>query len=147
MDIKLKTMNLFKYIYYKSHQLNLTNNNFGDGKFGSLLAGTFTISVSLIVILIGMDEYIRFFFDINLFYLHDVIGKYGNVAFEIVFIACPIWLYFRKNGEEIIQEYDRRSLTSKFYNLSPYWAIGVLYFIVCAWLTSAVFLMSVVNSK
>ena len=54
-------MNLFKYIYYKAHQLNLKNHNFGDGKFGSLLAGTFTISVSLIVMSIGMEEYIRFF--------------------------------------------------------------------------------------
>ncbi len=143
-------MNLFKYIYYKAHQLNLKNHNFGDGKFGSLFAGTFTISVSLIVMSIGMEEYIRFFFDINLFYLydylHDVIGKYGNVALEIVFIACPIWFYFRKNGEEIIQEYDRRSLTSKFYNLSPYLAIGVLYFIVFAWLMSSIYLMGLTNS-
>src|SRR5574344_863170 len=105
-------MNLFKYIYYKAHQLNLKNNNFGYGISGSLLAGTFTITISIVLISIGIMEYLNVIFKINLF-----------------------------------QGYNRRSLTSKFYNLSPYLAIGVLYFIVCAWLTSAVFLMSVVNSK
>src|SRR5574344_378898 len=137
-------MNLFKYIYYKAHQLNLKNNNFGYGISGSLLAGTFTITISIVLISIGIMEYLNVIFKINLFHGYN---RYVYSSFVFIFIAGPIWFYLKKKGEEIIQEYDRRSLTSKFYNLSPYLAIGVLYFIVCAWLTSAVFLMSVVNSK
>jgi len=131
-------MNLFNYIYYKAHQVNLKNNNFGDGEFGSLLAGTFAITMSFIFILLGMLGYLRIIFDIDLFFLFHNMNKFEYGVFVFIFIAGPVWFYLKKKGKKIIEEYDKKSSISSFYNLSPYLVLLVWYLIVTAWLMSAI---------
>jgi len=133
-------MNLFKYIYYKAHQLNLKNNNFGEGEFGSLLTGTFNITISFMLISFGISGYVRIIFGVKLFYIRCIADKLEYAAFVIIFVVCPVWFYLKKNGKKIIEECDRKSLTSRFYSLSPYLVIVSWYIIVTAWLISAIYL-------
>src|SRR5574344_1042739 len=134
-------MNLFKYIYYKAHQVNLRNNNFGEGKFGSLFAGTFTLTASVFFISLGLIDYLSVIFKINLLRIYGSVDKFSSLAFLIIFVVCPIWFYLKKKNEKIIQEYDIRSSKSKFYRLSPYLVISILYVIITVWLLGSIYLM------
>jgi hypothetical protein len=134
-------MNLFKYIYYKAHQLNLKNNNFGEGKFGSLFAGTFILTASVYFISLGLIDYLSVIFKINLLKRYGSVDKFSSLAFLIIFVVCPVWLYLKKKNEKIIQEYDIRSSKSKFYRLSPYLVISIWCVIITVWLLGSLYLM------
>ena len=134
-------MNLFKYIYYKAHQVNLRNNNFGDGESGSLFVGTFILTASVFFISLGLIDYLSVIFNINLLKRYGSVDKFSFFAFLIIFVVCPVWFYLKKKNEKIIQEYDIRSSKSKFYRLSPYLVLSIWCVIITVWLVGSIYLM------
>jgi len=93
-------MNLFKYIYYKAHQVNLRNNNFGDGESGSLFVGTFILTASVFFISLGLIDYLSVIFNINLLKRYGSVDKFSFFAFLIIFVVCPVWFYLKKKTKK-----------------------------------------------
>jgi hypothetical protein len=100
--------------------------------------------LSFMCILFGMVAYLSAIFNKNLFCIFHV-NKYVFLALFMIFLVLPMWLYLEKNGENIITEYNNKSSTSKFYNLSPYVFVVAWFIIIGVWLGGGAYLMSLAN--
>ncbi len=139
-------MNLFKYIYYKTYQLNTIHHYrycLADDDHPTRF-GMSILILSFMGILFGMVAYLSAIFNKNLFRIFHV-NKYVSLALFMIFLVLPLWLYLGKNGEKIIEKYNCKSSTSEFYNLSPYLVIVAWIIIIGAWLGGGVYLMSLAN--
>lgn len=137
-------MNLFKYIYYKTYQLYMIHHYRSDVGDHPNYRGLQMLIISVMLLSFGLLAYLSVIFNTNLFSIFHV-NKYVFIALFMIFLVLPIWRYLEKNGEKIITEYNNKSSTSEFYNLSPYLVIVAWFIIIGAWLGGGAYLMSLAN--